>query len=59
MQRLAGLWRAPFAGYAFAGDGPGMAAACVSWLVSAVIGVMAIALCIRLCGKLAAPKEEK
>jgi len=59
MERLAGLWRAPFAGYAFAGDTPGMATKGVSYLISAVIGVMAIVLCLRLCGKLPAPKEEK
>jgi hypothetical protein len=59
MERLAGLWRAPFAGYALTGGNPGMAAAGASYLLSAVIGIMAIALCLRLCGKLSAPKEEK
>jgi cobalt/nickel transport system permease protein len=58
MERLAGLWRAPFAGYAPVAS-PGPAMTFLSYLLSALIGVAAIALGIRLLGRLAAPKGQK
>jgi hypothetical protein len=60
MQRLSGLWKAPFVDYAFAsGADAGMAGAGVSYLISALLGVVVIACCVHLGGKLFASREQK
>lgn len=60
MERLVGVWKAPVADYAFAaGEGTGMAAAGISYLASAVIGIAVLAFLVRLCGKALTAKEEK
>lgn len=60
MQRLNGIWKAPIADYAFGGGAASYkAVADVFYLVSALLGVAAIACCVYLGGKLLVPREEK
>lgn len=58
--RLAELWRAPFTGYAIAGlDKGGVILSSLAYLLSAGLGIATLLLCVRVCGRLLAPREWK
>lgn len=58
--RLGELWRAPVPDYAFTGLGDGgVFPASLAYLLSAVLGVVALVLCVRICGRLLAIREGK
>ena len=60
LQRLGELWRAPFADYAFAGlDKGGVVLASLAYLTSAAVGVTALLVCTRICGRFLAVRGEK
>jgi hypothetical protein len=60
IERLGEVWRAPFPAYDFAGPAHGgMVLIILSYLVSAGLGIAAIVLCVRVCGRLLTVSEEK
>jgi cobalt/nickel transport system permease protein len=60
VQRLGEIWRAPFPEYAFAGLAQcGLLLSSLAYLVSAGLGIAAVVICVRVCGRLLAISEEK
>jgi cobalt/nickel transport system permease protein len=60
VERLGEVWRAPFPEYAFAGLAQGgLLLSSLAYLVSAALGIAAVVLCVRVCGRLMAMSEEK
>ncbi len=60
VKRLGELWRAPFPDYAFSGaESGGMLVTVLAYLLSALLGIAALALCVKACGRFLAVREEK
>ncbi len=58
MHRIANLWKAPFADYSF-GEGSGIVMQSLAYIGSALIGIAAIFLCIRIWGRFFSAKGNK
>lgn len=60
VRRFGELWPAPLSDYAFAGlDKGGVALAALVYLLSTGLGIAALLLCVRVCGRLLAIREWK
>ncbi|HEX8960076.1 MAG TPA: cobalt transporter CbiM [Geobacteraceae bacterium] len=60
VRRLGELWRAPFPDYAFAGmESGGMMVMGLAYLLSALLGITALALCVKAFNRFLTAREEK
>lgn len=59
MKRLGEMWRAPLPDYSFAGPGEGVVTACLTYLLSAALGIALLLFCARACGRFLTVREEK